>query len=371
MFTLSVHNISSENWNKLQKWFNLGVFATVVLVPVSIVLLLVSNINALKEGKSKSTEQALVLEPMIPGVNLPLSDIGYYFVTIALCSMVHEIGHAMAAFKEGVHVFGVGLVIIFIVPVAFVKINSEEVAALHPLRQLRIFCAGIWHNVIVSLLAYIFLISYPFLLSPLYDLGRGVYVLNVKENSKVAGISGIFPGDKLVAINDCEVSDLETWHQCLISFTNKPPPGYCVSEDIIHQLDESVPMKVSNDGTVECCENTNEAHLCFETLEDGAPLQILQYSCLPGRPIIAGTAYMCQSPKECPPGLYCVRPVTPEGTTLLRIQRSKGNVVIFIGNPKHIIMTVSVSDYSQIFDMFPSKLPEVLIRLTKNASIHY
>lgn len=124
-------------------------------------------------------------------------------------------------------------------------------------------------------------------------------------------------------------------------------------------------MKVSNDGTVECCENTNEAHLCFETLEDGAPLQILQYSCLPGRPIIAGTAYMCQSPKECPPGLYCVRPVTPEGTTLLRIQRSKGNVVIFIGNPKHIIMTVSVSDYSQIFDMFPSKLPEVLIRLTK------
>lgn len=61
------------------------------------------------------------------------------------------------------------------------------------------------------------------------------------QNSKVAGISGIFPGDKLVAINDCEVSDLETWHQCLISFTNKPPPGYCVSEDIIHQLDESVP----------------------------------------------------------------------------------------------------------------------------------
>lgn len=124
-------------------------------------------------------------------------------------------------------------------------------------------------------------------------------------------------------------------------------------------------MKVSEEGTVECCESTNDAHLCFETLEDGAPLQILQYSCLPGRPIIAGTAYMCRSPKDCPPGLHCVRPVTPEGTTLLRIQRSRGNVVIYIGVPKHVLLTVGVSEYSQVFDMFPPRLPEMLIRLTK------
>lgn len=112
---------------------------------------------------------------------MPVSDIGYYFVTIGFCSIIHEIGHAVAAFKEGIHIFGVGLVIIFIIPVAFVKINSEEISALHPIRQLRIFCAGIWHNIVLSLLAYLFLLSLPFLLSSLYEVGRGVSVLNVHE----------------------------------------------------------------------------------------------------------------------------------------------------------------------------------------------
>lgn len=124
-------------------------------------------------------------------------------------------------------------------------------------------------------------------------------------------------------------------------------------------------MKVSEEGTVQCCENSSNAHLCFETLEDGAPLQVLQYSCLPGRRIIAGTAFMCRNPKDCPSGLHCVRPVTPEGTTLLRIHRSKGSIVIYIGIPKHVLLTVRVSDYSQQYRMFPSKLPEILIRLAK------
>lgn len=126
-----------------------------------------------------------------------------------------------------------------------------------------------------------------------------------------------------------------------------------------------VTVKVSEVGTAECCENTNGANLCFETLDDGSPLEILQYSCLPGRPIVAGTTFMCRNPNECPPGLHCIRPVTPEGTTLLRIQRSHGNVVIFIGIPKHVLLTVKVSDYVEVFKMFPSSLPEILIRFTK------
>lgn len=61
------------------------------------------------------------------------------------------------------------------------------------------------------------------------------------QNSQLLGKTGIQLGDKLVAINDCEVSDTEGWRQCLISFNNMPAPGYCVNEDMVHQLDESVP----------------------------------------------------------------------------------------------------------------------------------
>lgn len=126
-----------------------------------------------------------------------------------------------------------------------------------------------------------------------------------------------------------------------------------------------IPVKHLGGGVVECCDKSNEAHLCFETLEDDTPLQILQYSCLPGRPVIASTAYTCRSPKDCPPSLHCVRPVLSNGTTLLRIQRSHGNVVIFIGRPYHVLSTVQVTDFVPIYDMFPSQLPEVLTRLSK------
>lgn len=122
---------------------------------------------------------------------------------------------------------------------------------------------------------------------------------------------------------------------------------------------------MSEGGTVQCCDESSESHLCFETLDNGAPLQILKYSCLPGRPVIAGTAYMCSTPKDCPPGLHCVRPVTPEGSTLLRIQRSRGNVVIFIGKPNHVRRTVQVSEYVQVFDIFPPEFAERLTRLMK------
>lgn len=124
-------------------------------------------------------------------------------------------------------------------------------------------------------------------------------------------------------------------------------------------------MKHLGGGIVECCDKSNEAHLCFETLEDDTPLQILQYSCLPGRPVIAGTAYTCRSPKECPPSLHCVRPILANGTTLLRIQRSFGNVVIFIGKPYHVLSTVQVTDFVQIYDALPPEIPETLVKLSK------
>lgn len=31
-----------------------------------------------------------------------------------------------------------------------------------------------------------------------------------------------------------------------MSFNNMPAPGYCVNEDMVHQLDESIPGKFLN-----------------------------------------------------------------------------------------------------------------------------
>ena len=33
----------------------------------------------------------------MPGVNLPLSQVGYYLATLLICAVIHEAGHAIAA----------------------------------------------------------------------------------------------------------------------------------------------------------------------------------------------------------------------------------------------------------------------------------
>lgn len=65
----------------------------------------------------------------------------------------------------------------------------------------------------------------------------------LSQNSPIFGAAGVGIGDKLVTINDCEISDVESWQQCLRLAMREPAPGYCVNEDLVHQLDESIPGK--------------------------------------------------------------------------------------------------------------------------------
>lgn len=35
----------------------------------------------------------------MPGINIPLSEVGYYVITLLICTVVHEVGHAIAAVR--------------------------------------------------------------------------------------------------------------------------------------------------------------------------------------------------------------------------------------------------------------------------------
>jgi S2P endopeptidase len=93
--------------------------------------------------------------------------------------------------REGVHIDGIGLVIVLIVPVVFVHLNTQQYDVLPPKRQLRITCAGVWHNVVLTAAAILLLILLPILLYPFFDTGTGVTVRNIQQvqvKSKVTGI---------------------------------------------------------------------------------------------------------------------------------------------------------------------------------------
>lgn len=115
----------------------------------------------------------------LPGVNVPFSDIGYYVVTLGICSIVHEFGHALAASREDVQLFGVGILIAYILPVAYVSMSNEQLASLPVINQLRVLCAGIWHNIVLAAFSALILVMSAWFWAPLFTFGAGVTVKSI------------------------------------------------------------------------------------------------------------------------------------------------------------------------------------------------
>jgi len=75
--------------------------------------------------------------------------------------------------------FGVFLLILY--PGAFVDMATDQLLSLSPWQQLRIFCAGVWHNFIIVVVALLIVMSLPTLLSPFYVSGQTVLVTALTE----------------------------------------------------------------------------------------------------------------------------------------------------------------------------------------------
>jgi hypothetical protein len=57
------------------------------------------------------------------------------------------------------------------------------------------------------------------------------------------GPLGLQTGDKVLALNQCQVKDHDTWYQCIQSAANHANPGYCVSAELVREQDESTAGK--------------------------------------------------------------------------------------------------------------------------------
>lgn len=54
------------------------------------------------------------------------------------------------------------------------------------------------------------------------------------------GPSGLQTGDKVLALNQCQVKDSDAWYHCIVSAVKHASPGYCVSSELVKEHDESV-----------------------------------------------------------------------------------------------------------------------------------
>ncbi|KAF7250959.1 Membrane-bound transcription factor site-2 protease [Varanus komodoensis] len=84
----------------------------------------------------------LCLWKQVPGVNLPISQLSYFFTAILISAVIHEVGHGVAAIREQVRFNGFGMFIFIVYPGAFVDLFTTHLQLISPVQQLRIFCAG-------------------------------------------------------------------------------------------------------------------------------------------------------------------------------------------------------------------------------------
>lgn len=45
------------------------------------------------------SKSALLLSFQVPGVNIPTSQLAYFFIALLLSGVIHELGHAVAALR--------------------------------------------------------------------------------------------------------------------------------------------------------------------------------------------------------------------------------------------------------------------------------
>ena len=348
---------------------------------------------------SNSPKSDQLLTPILPGVNLPADQIGYYLFTLFLCGVLHEVGHAVAANANNIRVNGFGLFVAFIYPGAFVDLNSDSLQSARPWHQLKVYCAGVWHNVVIVLVAVVYLHFSTYALFPLYSTGGGAVVSAVMPDSVISGKRGLQVGDVISKVANCRVKSAEDWKRCLVNQTLSAAheiPGYCVPVGFIlqHRLmpkkrsltdigDDSTnnpshrgggsKLTLNNDSDDsnwfhECCGvNHTAKDLCFSYRSK--ELHSTQAACLPARSVSERPS--CRLNSDCAGGrrvgkaadvgsMVCVFPAIGNRTRLLRIARPPTSAILFLGNPLELRFTVRVVDFKRRYSFLPVNAPPVI-----------
>ncbi|CAH2220642.1 membrane-bound transcription factor site-2 protease [Pelobates cultripes] len=345
----------------LYLWFTLGMFFGIIAMFGSMILLgktLHQTLNQMM-AESPASQNERILQVVVPGVNLPISQLTYFFSAIFISGVIHEIGHGVAAVRETVRFNGFGMFIFIVYPGAFVDLLTSHLQMVSPVQQLRIFCAGVWHNFILGVIGILIIFLLPALLFPFYYTGVGALITEVVEDSPASGQRGLFVRDIVTYVQDCSVTSVEDWHTCLADISQKPQIGYCINSATLQQL--HFPSRVYRrlDGSVECCSNNSLTDLCFSYTNN---MQSQTYACVPARKAIQ-TSIECRSNLDCQKqaaSSVCAVPSIENQTRLIRVKHPPEVEMLFIGYPMHLEYAVSLSSFIPRYNFLSIHFPLVI-----------
>ncbi|XP_031705970.1 membrane-bound transcription factor site-2 protease isoform X1 [Anarrhichthys ocellatus] len=348
-------------------WFNSGLVFGVVAMLGSVVLLTKTLQQTLAQMTSDDPRMGgqQALQVVIPGVNLPTSQLAYFFIALLLSGVIHELGHAVAALREQVRVNGFGIFVFVVYPGAFVDLFTTHLSIISPTQQLRIFCAGVWHNFVLCVAALAFLFLLPFLLFPVYSTGGGALVTEVVQGSAADGPRGLAVGDIVTGLEDCPVRGVEDWSSCLTHLSHTPQTGYCVPGASLQPSWAHGRAFKRLDGTMDCCSNNSLTDLCFSYMRPpGKNSREREYACMPVRKMVSGTQ-VCRTDADCVDGHahvdgICVTPSLENQTRFIRVTHLPNTHMLFVGYPPHLQYAVSLTNFIPRFGFLHLDLPVFL-----------
>lgn len=160
----------------------------------------------------------------LPGVDIPGSPLfiplGYGLIGLASVMIIHEFGHGILARAENVKIESIGVLLLAILPGAFVEQNEKDFEKSRGISKLRIYAAGSIFNMGLAAVAFalLYVISTFFVPYAFYD--DGLIINAVTTNSPAEGV--LQPGMIIHSVNGYTIKDKEDYMTLLL---NKTKPG--------------------------------------------------------------------------------------------------------------------------------------------------
>lgn len=178
-----IDSIAQKSPRFWRVFMNIGIPVSVFFMGLMIYLLILSL---------KTFASAPTVSPILPGVDyagnqfyLPL---GYGLIGLATVLVVHEFAHGILARVDGIKIKSIGLLLLAILPGAFVEPDPEGVKKASRLTKLRIYAAGsIFNLTFAGICLGIFLVLSSFLIPATFQ-SDGIEVSSVVPKSPSEGI---------------------------------------------------------------------------------------------------------------------------------------------------------------------------------------
>lgn len=178
-----IDSIAQKSPRFWKLFMNIGIPVSVFFMGLMIYFIILSL---------KTFTTAPPASPILPGVDYPGNPIylplGYGLIGLATVIVVHEFAHGILARVEGIKIKSIGVLLLGVLPGAFVEPDEEGVKKASRLAKLRIYAAGSIFNLSLALIALliVFLVS-NFAIAPSFH-SDGIEITSVVPNSPAEGI---------------------------------------------------------------------------------------------------------------------------------------------------------------------------------------